>query len=299
MPFRATVIRVLIASPGDTGNARRTLRELMEDWNSVHAEASGVILLPVMWERDGVPAMGDTPQAILNRQIVDAADLLVGTFWTRLGTPTAEAESGTVEEIERFIAAGKRVLLYFSNEPVHPDSVNPQEYGRLADFRESLRSRGLYDSYSDESELWRKANGALTRVIREEFDVAVSDEPPAASLRLQAALVARVEREREVSGFNRQGRPQYRTRERLVIENRGTAAAESLTFSFEGEPPEGMTLPHVIGSGEPITRLAPGAALEFPLMVHAASVSQWDVVLRWQEGDEEREEREERQTVRG
>jgi hypothetical protein len=89
MTFPATVVRVLIASPGDTGQARLLLRDVLQEWNSLHAEDSSVMLLPVMWERDATPEMGDRPQGIINRQLVDASDILVGIFWTRLGTPTS------------------------------------------------------------------------------------------------------------------------------------------------------------------------------------------------------------------
>jgi hypothetical protein len=33
---------------------------------------------------------------------VESGDILMGVFWTRLGTPTGKAPSGTVEEIEHF-----------------------------------------------------------------------------------------------------------------------------------------------------------------------------------------------------
>jgi len=59
--------------------------------------------------------MGDRPQAILNKQLGEISNILIGIFWTRLGTHTGQAESGTVEEIEEFMKAGKPVLLYFSN----------------------------------------------------------------------------------------------------------------------------------------------------------------------------------------
>jgi hypothetical protein len=69
MTFDARVARVLIASPGDTGAVRKLLRELLEDWNGLNAEDSSVVLLPVMWERDSKPEMGERPQSIINRRI--------------------------------------------------------------------------------------------------------------------------------------------------------------------------------------------------------------------------------------
>ena len=63
------------------------------------------------------PEMGDEPQTIINKRILEDADFLVGIFWTRLGTPTASYASGAVEEIEEHLAAGKPAMLYFSAAP--------------------------------------------------------------------------------------------------------------------------------------------------------------------------------------
>ncbi len=300
MSFDAKVVRVLIASPGDTESARRVLKDALEDWNSLHAEETKVMLLPVLWERDATPEMGGRPQALINEQLVDAADMLVGTFWTRLGTPTGEAQSGTVEEIERSIDAGKPVLLYFSKQPVALDSVDQRQYKRLQDFRKSLESRGLYDSYDSEAELFRKVNAALTRTMRKHFShlfaAPLSSEEVAPSLGPRAAIAVHVEREREMKGVDRQGRPQYRSRHHLIVENRGTAAAENLALASEavegvpGEPPEAH------GADTAVSRLAPGGQLRYPLLLHMGSASQWNVRLRWEEDGALQEET---QTVRG
>lgn len=298
MTFSATVLRVLIASPGDTVASRQVVKEAIEDWNSLNAEETGLILLPVLWERDATPEMGDRPQQIINRQLVDAADLLIGLFWTRLGTPTAEADSGTVEEIERCIDADKPVLLYFSDVPVVPDSVDPEEYKRLRAFKKDMQGKGLYDTYSSEDELRRKINAALTRTVREAFaDVVGGPEAMAAMTRPDlgegphASLLARIEREREVRGFNKSGRPQYRTRERLIIENHGSASAENLRFETvaAGDPDDEP--PHVMGPQEPVRKLPPGGSIDYPMATFLGSAAQWDVVFRWEEDGEEYTER--------
>jgi nucleoside 2-deoxyribosyltransferase len=294
MPFNAQVVRVLIASPGDTASPRQVLKDTIEEWNSLHAEAAHVIALPVMWERDATPAMGERPQGILNRQLVDACDVLIGVFWTRLGTPTSEAESGTVEEIERFIRAKKPVILYFSSELVVPQSIDQEQYARLNSFREQMKERGLFDTFETADELRWKSTAALTRTIREHF----SDSPeelgsaPASSPREagpRASLVARITREREVRGFSKSGQPQYSTRERLVIENRGAGPAEDLELSFEVTG-DGR-LPTVAAPDGPIGRLPPEGAIDFPLMRTFGTAGRWDIVFRWVEGDAKYEER--------
>lgn len=294
MPFSATVVRVLIASPSDTAVVRQVLREALEDWNGLHAENDGVMVLPLMWERDATPEMNDRPQVVINRQLVDVADMLVGVFWTRLGTPTSEAESGTAEEIERLIEAGKPVLLYFSSEPIAPDIIEAGQYSRLVAFRKALEKRGLVDRFSTTEELRRKASAALTKTIRERFAIPIGPSV-ATDMRTakgpRARLVANVNREREVRGFSKAGKPQYATRKRLVVENRGSEAAENLTFQFELPPGVGEELPTVFGGDDAINKLAPGGVLEYSLMTHGGTADQWDIVFRWSEDNNQYEDR--------
>lgn len=88
MSYQATVFKVMIASPGDVAAERNVIREVITEWNNVNADARRTVLLPVGWETHSVPEMGDRPQAIINKQILGGCDLLVGVFWTRLGTET-------------------------------------------------------------------------------------------------------------------------------------------------------------------------------------------------------------------
>jgi len=99
MPFPATVYQILIASPSDCVEERRAIPEVIYSWNACNSDAFRVVLLPVMWETHSWPELGDRAQSIINKQIVKNCDILIGAFWTRLGTPTGVSESGTVEEI--------------------------------------------------------------------------------------------------------------------------------------------------------------------------------------------------------
>src|SRR5690606_9635652 len=80
-------------------------------------------------------------------QILGRCDLLVGVFWTRLGTPTKDHLSGTVEEIEEHVDSGRPAMLYFSSQPVALDTVNLDDMQRLKAFKKSCQSRGLYEQY--------------------------------------------------------------------------------------------------------------------------------------------------------
>jgi hypothetical protein len=101
----------MIGSPSDLGDERQAATDAINDWNAQHAAAEGVVLLPVKWETHAMPAVAIRPQEAINQQLVRDSDLLIGMFWTKLGTSTGVAESGTVEEIDEFVAAGKPALL--------------------------------------------------------------------------------------------------------------------------------------------------------------------------------------------
>ncbi len=95
--------------------------------------AEGVVLQPVMWETHSTPAMGDRPQGLINNQVVRGCDMLIGAFWTRIGSHTGLEESGTIEEIKWFLNNKKPVMLYFSKSPIDPYSVDLEQMKKLKD----------------------------------------------------------------------------------------------------------------------------------------------------------------------
>ena len=167
MPIEAKLYRVLIASPGDVTEERAIVREEVDRWNSMNSESMKIVLLSVGWERDATPDLRERGQAVINRQLVDSCDILIGVFWTRIGTLTPEAESGTVEEIERAAAEGKRCIVYFSNKPALQLSVDQKQHERLEKYKEELNQRGLTCLYVDTSEFKEKVFHHITSTIYE------------------------------------------------------------------------------------------------------------------------------------
>lgn len=149
MSYSAEVYKILIASPGDVGEERKVISEVINQWNILNAENNKIVLLPIKWESHSAPMMGDRPQSIINEQLVRGCDLLIGVFWTRLGTATGASESGTVEEVEYFIKQGKPVMLYFSSREVDPKKLDIDQYTALRHFEEKMRKIGLTGSYEN------------------------------------------------------------------------------------------------------------------------------------------------------
>lgn len=152
MSYIATAFNVMIASPGDVASERAIVRDVVYEWNAVNSGTRKIVLLPVGWETHSSPEMGAPAQQIINRQVLNKCDLLVGVFWTRIGTPTEKHLSGTVEEIEEHIASGKPAMLYFSSQPVAMDTVDLAQVQRLKEFKQSCQNRGLYEGYDSHAE---------------------------------------------------------------------------------------------------------------------------------------------------
>jgi len=59
MPFKAEIYRVLIASPSDLTEERQAATDAINEWNSQHAVAESVVLLPVKWETHATLRAGE------------------------------------------------------------------------------------------------------------------------------------------------------------------------------------------------------------------------------------------------
>lgn len=165
MSYKAEVFNVMIASPGDVKAERAQVREVIHEWNAVHSRSRKIVLLPTGWETHSAPEMGAAPQTIINKQILEKCDLLVGVFWTRVGTATTEYASGTVEEIEKHVESGRPAMLYFSSQPAALDTVDPEQYKQLREFKSSCQQRSLYEGYEDLTEFRNKFARQLQIII--------------------------------------------------------------------------------------------------------------------------------------
>lgn len=100
MPYQSTAYKVFIASPGDVKEERSIVREVLAEWNDINSEKRALVLLPIGWDTHSTPEMGSPAQEIINKRVLKTADILIGVFWTKVGTPTDRYPSGTIEEID-------------------------------------------------------------------------------------------------------------------------------------------------------------------------------------------------------
>src|SRR5262249_1831895 len=138
MPFDATGYTILISSPSDVGKERDTAKAAIHEWTDQNSQHENIALIPICWESNSLPLYGKPPQDILNPRIVDTADVMLVMFWTRLGTKTAVADSGTIEELQRHVTNGKKALIYISNRKIDPSKLDQKQFKRLQTFKKDM-----------------------------------------------------------------------------------------------------------------------------------------------------------------
>ncbi|MDR0837172.1 MAG: hypothetical protein LBM94_02990 [Propionibacteriaceae bacterium] len=111
--------------------------------------------MPLTFDNDVVPLTGQHPQAIINDQILKNADIVIAILWSRLGTPTPNASSGTVEEIATATYSGKPVHLFFCSASP-PASVDPEQLAALHEYESDMQSTSLYGRFATPADLAAK-----------------------------------------------------------------------------------------------------------------------------------------------
>lgn len=151
----------MIASPSDMAAARDAVEATIHDWNNSRAEREAAVLLPMRWETRAIAMSGfDGGQQVINAQLLERADILIALFGTKAGTPTPVARSGTVEEIDKALARGLPVHVYFSRMPLSAD-VDTKALEEVRELERELRERGLNGEYKDLHELRASVRKAL------------------------------------------------------------------------------------------------------------------------------------------
>lgn len=167
MSYESIVYRILIASPSDVEEEREVAARVIQDWNDLNSFNKKIVLLPVRWETHSSPTYGVRPQESINKQIVDDCDLLIGFFWTKIGTPTGVDLSGTIEEIKRVANAEKPVMLYFSKRGKDPSQIEIKQLESVNQFKEEVHKIALVENFNSIVEFRDKISRQLEMKIRE------------------------------------------------------------------------------------------------------------------------------------
>lgn len=156
------VIKCLVISPQDVQAERVAVAGALERWNGQIGNTVDTLIHAVRWETHSTPELGGSPQALLNKQIVEDCDCAVAVFWSRLGTPTENASSGSIEEINEILARGGHVLVYICKRDIPQAIMDHDQLKRLKAALDTLRKKGIVFEYQSPEELQMLLMGHLT-----------------------------------------------------------------------------------------------------------------------------------------
>jgi hypothetical protein len=173
MTSTVTIINVLVASPGDVAEERLALEAVVNEVNRNVGANAGFRIELIKWE-NLKPGFGEYPQDVINKQVDDDYDVLIGILWSRIGTKTPVAESGTVEEIERAYERLEKdptsveLLLYFKTDAVPMEMIDPEQIARLMAFKKTVGEKGgIYKPFSTLSDFESTLRADLSVVIND------------------------------------------------------------------------------------------------------------------------------------
>jgi len=150
--FVGKVYRIMIGSPSDIEEEVSIAKNIILQWSCLNAETHNIVVLPLHWKENSYPGCGNHPQKMLDNQLVNNSDMLVCIFGSRIGTPTDTSESGSIEEIEEHIKAGKQVMIFFKKSSQDIYSIDKEQFEKIKKFRDEFQSKSLWVEYDDAHE---------------------------------------------------------------------------------------------------------------------------------------------------
>ena len=168
------IFKIFVACPTDVEAERQVIRGVVEELNKTVCPLADVQLEVLGWDRDVHPDQGDDPQQVINTQIKDDYDILIGIMWTRFGTPTGHAGSGTEEEFNRAASRsdGRRVniMFYFKDQGLDLSKIDIPQLEKVRDFQKRVSAKCLFARFFSTAEFEQSVRIHLAQVIRERKD---------------------------------------------------------------------------------------------------------------------------------
>lgn len=307
MAYHSLTLHMLISAPGDVDpEDMRTVHRTVNRWNFRQGRRmvpSPVTVVPVSWTDHAYSEFGIRPQESLNHQLVEEADLAFAMFADRLGTPTGEADSGTVEEMNVMRQAGKHVSLVRSTAPRAvngPDAT--AEKLRLENYlSDVMDGKAVVYSYDSREDLASQVEHVLS-FQAELFSRRVNEhENPASEAGNGASGETQDDPNRGVwpkievterPETDSRGKLKTKLNRFLVLQNETGGAARNVRFRYEdreGDPEHNFDLG--FDADNLIQVMAPGSEQRVPVFAAWQSVPEAMCVVTWEDDGGEYETR--------
>jgi hypothetical protein len=172
-----SVLRVVVASPGDVAKERGYVPKVLEELNRGVARDLNLRLEAWEWETDSFPAFhvkGPQGQIDDSMQIENAAIVII-IFWRRFGTPLADGQTGTEHELSRAYDAWRStkrpdIMVYFNQQRHTPkDKTEADQWGAVLDFKSRFPREGLWRDYPNTRRFTEVLRRDLEQLVRERY----------------------------------------------------------------------------------------------------------------------------------
>ncbi|MEA2137754.1 MAG: hypothetical protein QOG56_904 [Solirubrobacteraceae bacterium] len=171
---------LVLVSPMDVTAERERVELVVTELNRTVAERLGCTLRLRRWETDTQPGLdpgGSQAQVEKGLKIPDA-DLVIGIFWKRFGTPVEGARSGTESELRLAWSSWLRkrrpeVMLYFCERGFFPGSqAELEQLQSVLAFRRGLPKQQLHWAFREVDEFERMLREHLIAFVTSTNDPA-------------------------------------------------------------------------------------------------------------------------------
>jgi hypothetical protein len=184
VPKPILLLRVVVASPGDVKPERDALEEIITEVNRDTARPAELYLELARWETDaraGFNAGG--PQGLIDPILkIDECELVIGIFWSRLGSPTSDGKTGTEHEFQTAYDAWNRnrrpeIMAYFCERPVEPKSdEDRRQLDMVNRFKSNFPREGFAWKYTELDDFKTLVARHLRQYVREQIQAIWSKE---------------------------------------------------------------------------------------------------------------------------
>jgi hypothetical protein len=165
MASKIDLLHLTLCGPGDVQKEIDIAREVITNWNTQHGDGLGLYVKHQHWKTDAYPDASERGQGVINRQLIDTSDILICIFWSRFGSPTGVADSGTEEEIRRGMALGKYVAIYFSQLDPLPPEAKASQIALLENFKTEILPKSLSWGFRSREEFKNLFTNHIAKIV--------------------------------------------------------------------------------------------------------------------------------------
>lgn len=159
------IYNIMVGSPKDVMDFVQIAIECIHKWNVLNSDDKNIALIPHHWTSSAYPSLKQSAQKELNSQLINKSDALVAIFGSRIGSPTEDNISGTVEEIEEHRKTNKPVMIFFCDNLSSTEDLC--QIQKLFEYRQTVN--GLYETFNTKEDFEKKFSSKLQLLIQNEF----------------------------------------------------------------------------------------------------------------------------------